>query len=210
MFKVYEDKLPDKDSLPLLLRTIFDQTVGYSVDFQFVKPIKEKEDKESVYDKLRIEMKFLARYHDVIQYLRRLEGALPFIKITQINIQQFEDEKNPHNDLREVILVLQTLFSPYKRSQGIFIEEASRIPKLSLSGERDPFVSLLRIEDQPQEEKIYTLNGVVWNGAKSTAIIDDEVYRIGDKIGDGIVNEIKNDEVILSFGNEIIHLIVNN
>jgi Tfp pilus assembly protein PilO len=207
-FRKYEMKLPDKESLPLILKTIFVQTVGYDVDFQYVMPVPEKKDETHLFESLQIKLSFFARYYDVVQYLRRLEGALPFIKIVQVNVKKLDPDESPDTEKREVLLVLRTLFSPHKRAQDLFVEDAKRVEPLQLDQERDVFVSRLKSEEKPQEEKVYTLTGVVLNGLKSTAIIDDEVYRIGDAIDNGIVKEIKPDAVVLAFGANMVHLIV--
>lgn len=209
LFRKYEMKLPDNESLPLILKTIFIQTVGYDVDFQYVMPIQEKKDNAHLFDSLQIKLSFYAQYHDVIQYLRRLEGTLPFIKILQVSIKKLDTDEAGDTNKREVLLVFRTLFSPHKRAQELFIEDARRIAALPLENEREVFVSNLKAEEKPKEEKVYSLSGVVLNGLKSTAIIDDEVYRIGDTIDNGVVKEIKPDEVVLAFGINMVHLIVH-
>ena len=44
------------------------------------------------------------------------------------------------------------------------------------------------------------LDGIMWDKEKPMAIINGEIVKIGDRIGDNIVVEIKQDSVILSDG----------
>lgn len=44
------------------------------------------------------------------------------------------------------------------------------------------------------------LGGIMWDKEKPFAIINDEIVKIGDGIGDNIVIEIKQDSVILNGG----------
>lgn len=48
--------------------------------------------------------------------------------------------------------------------------------------------------------KSLILDGIMWDKEKSLAIINDEIVKIGERIGDNIVVEIKQDSVILNDG----------
>jgi len=66
---------------------------------------------------------------------------------------------------------------------------------------RDPFLLTdLGIENKKAG---ISLNGIIWNGPKSLVIINDELYKIGDKINDIQIVDIKKDSVVIKENGEV-------
>lgn len=83
--------------------------------------------------------------------------------------------------------------------------------------ERDPFVSILDQEKQEEkqnkllleEEKLnqekakralpVVLNGIIWSDSKAVAIMNDELFGVGDEVEGYKVENIEKDTVILSW-----------
>lgn len=75
------------------------------------------------------------------------------------------------------------------------LEEETK--KLELK--RDPFTSLPIIPKERYSSGI-CLNGILWDRSNPMAIINDSIVKIGDKVDDTFVVDIKQDRVILNDG----------
>lgn len=68
-------------------------------------------------------------------------------------------------------------------------------------GKRDPLVPLAGLEEGPKLAWL-SLEGIFWDPASPMAIINDKIVGEGDKIEGAEVVEIKEDRVILRYGEE--------
>ncbi len=61
---------------------------------------------------------------------------------------------------------------------------------------RDPFglASEANSQEKPKRKE-FTLEGIIWNAAKPQALIDGNIVKVGDKVGEAQVVEIKKDGV---------------
>ncbi len=75
----------------------------------------------------------------------------------------------------------------------------------SLELKRDPFTAafIAPVEKSPAE---LHLNGILWDKNRPMAIIDNAVVKIGDRISDKIVVDIKQNKVTLSDGTQNMEL----
>jgi len=82
-------------------------------------------------------------------------------------------------------------------SQGLYNLLEQRVNSIDLK--RDPFtaVSIISVEG-PRSE--ISLTGILWDKAKPLAIIDGNVVKKGQRVGNKTVVDIKRDRVILSDG----------
>lgn len=64
---------------------------------------------------------------------------------------------------------------------------------------RDPFTGA-PIMSEKNMQSGFTLTGILWDKAKPLAIIDGDVVKKGDRLGNKVVVDIKRDRVILSDG----------
>ena len=68
--------------------------------------------------------------------------------------------------------------------------------KLSLK--RDPFsMRTISVEEQSVSQGA-RLSGILWDLKSPQAVINDEIVKVGDKVGDYTINAIERDKVILS------------
>ena len=77
-------------------------------------------------------------------------------------------------------------------------------------GSRDPFEPLVVeekvapavVQEQPKELPNFTVQGLVWGGVFPQAIINDQVVKKGDILGDVKIVEIGKEGVTVLFGNK--------
>jgi hypothetical protein len=70
---------------------------------------------------------------------------------------------------------------------------------------RDPFSAAPIIKAQTPSAGL-KLNGIVWDEERPQAIINDEVYMIGESIDQVIIVDIQKDKVVLNDGTKIFEL----
>ena len=69
----------------------------------------------------------------------------------------------------------------------------------SIELKRDPFTGALIMSEKSVQSGL-ALTGILWDKAKPLAIIDGDVVKKGDRLGNKVVVDIKRDRVILSDG----------
>ena len=72
----------------------------------------------------------------------------------------------------------------------------------SIELKRDPFISVPIVSEKSLHPEI-SLTGILWDKAKPLAIIDGNVVKKGQRVGNKTIVEIKQDRVILSDGQVI-------
>jgi len=179
--------------MPHLLGDLVAYAQGYIIDFNSIKP-KTKKDKQ-LYTSLDIEMKFNAHFSNFINYVRRLENISQFIKTSSITMEEMKDGFNTDSD---ITLVLSTLLSDATLNKTTKDIQGADFPE-SLEIERNPFTSEIKPR-LDKEKKDYVLSGTTVRGDKSTCIINDEVYLLGDSIGRYTIKQIVPNMVVLFDG----------
>ena len=194
-----EAQLPRQSGLPQLLGELVAQASGYSIDFISIKPLPAKKKKE--YAHMDIEMKFNAAYSDLTNYLRRLENVSQFLAVSDVTMEKMKDKPS------ETTLILSTILGEAGRKPPLSEQEAvAAVEPIALK--RDPFVSQEVKEIEKETKQAYRLSGTVSRGRRSTAIIDGNVYRIGDVIENKTIKKILPNMVVLGNGKESIVLTI--
>ena len=65
---------------------------------------------------------------------------------------------------------------------------------------RDPFTGMQLTPVSTEDSGALVLNGILWDNENSAVIINDNVYKVGDKIGPNIILAINRDSVTLNNG----------
>ncbi len=190
-----ELQLPTTGRIPQLLGELVRQAQGYSIDFVSIRPKASKEKKE--YAELNIEMKFNSTYSDFANYLNRLESLSQFLRASDITMEEMKDGFRAESD---VTLNLATLLGETGQTKPEEQKEPQFAPALSI--ERNPFLSKFRPVQEGAKKEEFQLSGIIASGKTPTAIINDEVYRVGDIIGNKKVKQILPNMVILTDGRE--------
>jgi len=190
-----ELQLPTTGRIPQLLGELVRQAQGYSIDFVSIRPKTSKERKE--YAELIIEMKFTSTYSDFANYLNRLESLSQFLRATDIAMDEMKDGFRAESD---VVLNLAILLGEAGKTKP---EEQKALQfSAPLSIERNPFFSKFRPVQEGAKKEEFRLSGIIATGKQPTAIINDEVYKAGDIIGNKKVKQILPNMVILTDGSE--------
>ncbi len=204
-----EEQLPRKDNLPGLLGGLLKQSKGYAISFNLIKPLKKEEEFE--YQQFNMEMQFGVTYKNLINYLYHLEKSLPFIRISHLVVdnKEKEKEKEMEDGSLNVSMILSTLLVEGSKSTIDFKKLGSLTPAPSRETLRDPFFSqfMPRQVDIVMDEE-YMLSGITSQGKYPTAIINNEVYKIGDWIGESQIQTITQDKVVLKNGEKMNTLVI--
>ena len=202
--KALESQLPKQDSLPGLLNELFRQPEGHTIDFTLLKPGEEKQDRLD-YDRLNIEMRFTATYASLFNYLYRLERFSQFITPVKVEI---EEPKGTSSADLNVQMTLSTLLGDSVK--GIVLSKVVSPALPAVEPQRNSFQSTAREALLSGDQTKYTLSGIVSIGKHPTAIINDEVFKIGDWVGSSQVEEILAHSVILREGQQRIVVTVDS
>ena len=176
-----EKELPESYRIPQLLGELAKQTQGLSIDFSYIKPKATTSTPQEEYARLDIEMQFDVPYQDLRSYLGQLERLSAYLNITDIVIEQMKEGSFASETI--VTLVLSTLLSKGPTPLRVLAPESKEglfLAKEDVSLERNPFVPSSKAVSKYSRRPKYILSGITFAGTKSTAIIDNEVYRVGD------------------------------
>ncbi|MCD6093549.1 MAG: type 4a pilus biogenesis protein PilO [Candidatus Omnitrophica bacterium] len=190
--KEMERTLPGRGQTTQFLKELTREASGLNIE---LTSIRQKVERYGDYSRLFVELKFNASYGDIVNYIRNLESISPYLAVEKMEVSEPKkmEEKSTVQLALSVLLgeaYLPESFKappegpPVKVSRDIFI--SSRGP-----------VSSAKI--QVSELK---LMGVTWRGERSTAIINNEVVRVGDKVGNLRVKQILLESVTLTDGRE--------
>lgn len=188
----YEVKIPSVGAVSQLLGEMTCRSDGLSVDFESIRQNMDKE-KEG-YLKLQLDMKFTSPYSSIVNYLRRLENISDYLTVHEIEISQTKEGAPQAKTALELSMLL------VEKGIDLTMKKDEEVP-LPLAVQRDPFISKKMAKKKEKELK---LSGITWAGKDSTAIINDEVARIGTQIGEWKIIQILPDAVILSDGTETV------
>ena len=192
-------RLPSQGRIPNLLGELVKKASAGGVEFVSIKP--KKSENKGDYQKLILDIKINAIYEDFVNYLNRLESITNLFKTIQVDIREIDDE-----GLRgklDITLVLAILF---KKTDGddISLEgKKGNVPVFNLS--RNPFSSNCKVETV---EKIDLVISGITMGKLPIAIINDEIYKIGDSIKERKIIELHPDKVVFSSGSDTVDLIL--
>lgn len=195
----YEAKIPAAGSVSQLLGEITRRAEGLSMDFETIRQDIERE-KEG-YLKLKLDMKFSAPYSSVVNYLNRLQNLSEYLTVQDIEIAQTKEggPQSKTNLELSMLLLEKGIDLTVKEKEDTFTPLVIKM---------DPFTSK-RVEKKTEKAKDLKLAGITSAGKDSTAIINDEVVKVGGQVGDWKVIQILPDAVTLSDGAETVSLTLN-
>lgn len=190
--KTIEAKLPPQNKLPQILGEVINRGSKYDIDFISIVPKFLKKEKD-IYSSLEIELEFETTYKDAISYLETLQKEPSFLFVEEVNMEEQKDSRE-----RLIANVkLSSLVIDTPKAVGAIDRENEKYDNLTV--ERDPFTSDSEpASDSKKEDKEkMILQGIVYNGDNSVAVIDDEIYRLGEAVDDKIIKVIDRNRVIL-------------
>ncbi|MFH1397735.1 MAG: type 4a pilus biogenesis protein PilO [Candidatus Omnitrophota bacterium] len=203
-----ERELPSSYRISQLLGEFAKQSADLGIDFSFIRPKSRAQSQEEDYTRLEIEMQFDSPYHDFLDYLIRLEQLSAYLSVTDIVIDEMKESS--FSGETTVSLVLSTLLKKdadylLAKEQGQKKETVSN----DSSSDQNPFLPQRDKTKEGTRRSKYVLTGITYSGQNSTAIINNEIYRVGDQIeGKWAIKQILQNMVIVKHGrtNEILTL----
>ena len=187
-----EQLMTHKDEVNHLVGELARQGQGLGLT---VESLKQELKVDPAGNLLLIEMLCRSSYEDLVNFLNRLEGVSPFVKIVKIKMTQPKEIAQGWAQTR------LTIATPVENSPGAGAsarQEPAAPAKISF--ERNPLTSKSRPSRANPEIKKLKISGITWREKESTAIINNEVVRVGEKVGSLMVQEILPDMVVISDG----------
>lgn len=194
----YEKKIPSAGSVSKLLGEMTRRSEGLGMDFESIRQDIERE-KEG-YIKLKLDIKFSGPYSSVVNYLNRLQNLSDYLIVPSVEISQTKDGASHSKTNMQVSMLL------LEKGADLTAFEKAQPPETIIL-KADPFVS--KKPGRKDKAGDFKLSGITQAGSDSTAIINDEVVRIGAKIGEWEVTRISKDAVTLTDGNDTVTVTLN-
>ncbi len=195
-----ESKLLRESQLSLFLTELIKCAQGLSIDFQSVKQSEETD--KTGFLALLIEMKFESNYEDMLNYLQRVEGISPFVKVEDIEVTP---SKADPSGITATVLKLSALMSSDPNSNTPLSTVCSADMGTKLSVNHNPLAPIMKkAETVGWKKRGVKLEGITFSasGPNSSAIINDAVVKEGDELNGNTVEKILPDAVILNDGKE--------
>ena len=196
--KEMQEKLFSVDELGHLIGELARQAEGLQITLE---SIKQDIRTEPTSMKVAIEVICQAPYEDLVNFLKRIEQISPFLRLAAMKMKQDKDVPSgwSQNQLVFVAPLRET------GNAGVEIKEDSAKTPEKISVKRSPFGSSEpeKTEKASKEtvEKL-KLTGITWRGKSSSAIVNDQVVRVGDHVGVYAVQQILPQMVIVTNGSD--------
>jgi hypothetical protein len=146
---------------------------------------------------VKISLAFSASYDGLVNNLQRIEQLSPYLSITDFEIIQSQEKTGEAEQIK------MSLRSPLRASGGPGggLLAAANMPPPPIALARSPFNEKLQRAPVVDLENL-RLTGITWRKDASTAIVNDQVVRVGDKVNELSVTQIFPDQVIISDGSQ--------
>jgi hypothetical protein len=192
--KQQEETFPTQARVPQLLAKLIENGKG-KIDFASIVPKSSKKDKE-LYSHLDIEMIVRSSYMDLSNYVYRLERLPELVVISDLNLEKKIDAGNEYIEAKIILSTLLTKEEEIERPKETVSSADLTEPLIT----KDPFTSKEKTTEEAEILAGFKLTGIIFRNEKSCAIINNNVYKVGDKIGDKTISEIFKDKVMITDG----------
>ena len=190
--KAAETKLLGESDIPRLVNELIRCAQGQNINFASVAQ-KTEQDKSGL-SRQFVTVKFDAGYAQMVNYLRKVESISGFVKLNEVNIIQ---SKEAGQQTISAAVTLSALLSNNPEAHGEVNACSGVSGELSVI-KRDPMASSVKVEKVVKKPN-FKIIGITFSdtAAQSTAIINDNVVRQGEKVEGYTVKEIRRDSVLL-------------
>lgn len=190
-----ESHLPAGAELGRLVGALVDQGEGLGISFDAVK---QHEEKDQELPEVGIEITFEASYEDLVNYMRRVEQLTPFLKVVRFEVISPQE---PKGNRVQTKLTLRTplRLSPEAAGQSLILGTP---PSDRIFLQRSPFVVKKPVSEERDREIM--VSGITFrpDPKSSTAIVNNQIMRVGDRMDDLEITQISPGEVTFSDGQE--------
>lgn len=186
--KKMEDLLPAKQTAFQLIGEL----TRLAQDFE-ISSIRKKMEEGDVYSKIYVELQLGASYVKAIDYIKHIETISPFLNIEEMQI--LEPDPSTRGGKSGVNLVVSSFLGEFGASSEFKAKE--------VEGEDMKLRDIFASKSKPVLEVRKTnlkLEGITFLLNGSTAIVNNDVVRVGSEVGGYKVKEIMHDRVIFTDG----------
>ena len=188
-----ERQILASDELGQLLGHLAKQGQGLGITFE---SMAQEVDESGERPEVKIDLVFASPYAALASYFRRIEELSPYLTITDFEVS--EPAEGP-SDAQEVKASLRTPLRPAGSGASTLAKNPPTPEPIVIA--RSPFHEVAKHVPLVDVEALQ-LTGITFRGEASTAIINDEVVRVGDKVKELQITKILPDQVIVSDGSE--------
>jgi len=179
-----------------------------STEFE-LSSLQQKMDEGDTYSRIYVELEFNASYDKAVGFIKKVEGVSPFLKVEEMNIT--EAKAKSRGSGLSVSLLLSCLLredsevewaSAGKEAAGDV--ETAEIRNIFASGAKPAIVD----KSKKKSRAALELDGITYTAWNPTAIINNDVVKVGMFVGEFEVKAIGPDTVTLTDGTEEILLTI--
>ena len=154
--------------------------------------IRQKIAGEGGYSRIFIEVKLNASYPNAINYIGKIESISPFIRVDEVDINESSGKS-----VEEGGAPVRLVFSSLLGESTIFEVLRANDQMENLQVKRDILVSSAK-PVTALSEKEFKLEGITWDSAAPTAIMNGDVIRVDSDVKGYKVKKILEDSVVLT------------
>jgi len=99
----YEKRLPSEKEIPKLLEQLSEIALGSNVKILAITPVEVKSDEGAIYKQIPISIEAKCGYHQLGQFIQKLEHAARFMKIGNIYIEADQSDISRHRVKLEIV-----------------------------------------------------------------------------------------------------------
>jgi hypothetical protein len=150
------------------------------------------------YRKLRVQIDSLATFKGLVSYIDFLEQMRPYQEVEGIRVKvEGREVSKPH----AVLLVASLMGETIKAREAAREEIFSLMEQAAVKESKDPFLTSERPKEVVQAIGL-ELSGIFSEGGHPTAaMINNEIYRVGDIVDGKRIVAIEANRVLLEYGN---------
>ncbi len=206
-----EEKLLNVQDVDQLLESLIKDRARFEMRLNSIRPIQQKEpaavepqrpdnggQPTEPYRKLKVQIDTYSSFQGLVNYIDFLEGMRPYQQVEGIKVQvEGREVSRPHAILLVTTLLGETLEAKEATRKEIF----SLLEQVAAREGKDPFLTADKPKEVVQAVGL-ELTGVFSEGGRPVAaMINNEIYRVGDVVDNKKIVAIEPNRVLLEFGN---------
>lgn len=203
-----EKPLLDTQNVDRLLDRLVKDRERFQMQLNSIRPVEQKDpssvsrdregDKADPYKRLNVQVDAFSSFQGLVEYVRFLETLNPYQWVERIKVKvEGKEFSRPHAVLLLTVLTGRPLEFEEVTRKEIF----SLMEEVAAREKKDPFLTAERPKETTQATGL-TLNGIFSEGGKPVAaLINNEIYRVGDMVDQKKIVAIEAGRVLLEKGN---------
>ncbi len=194
--------IPSKNDASRLISEITRRATEFELS-----SVQQKMEEGGVYSRIYIELDFNTSFDKAVDFIKRTEGISPFLKIEEMSISEpTAKSKAPGLAVSMLLSCLlredtEAAWAPEKKDRGVS-EKPVEVSNIFASRAKPAVIDKKKEKTKAEMQ----LEGITYTAWNQTAIINNDVVKVGMYVGTYQVKEIGPNIVILTDGVEEIAL----